>query len=163
MPACVEPDSKNGLFRVRFPDGGISGVLNISRAMAKGPSRPSDPAARPRGSARSRRGFVTMTLRLPRYVISKSLADGTIGFYFNVPTRYRKRGCSIPNEPLGNDYATACGADGNGGRAAALNGLLDEWLKIKKGEAIDSIARYGTVDWLFREYKASKRYREHVS
>lgn len=104
-----------------------------------------------------------MSLRLPRYVIAKSLANGSIGFYFNIPTRYRKEGCTIPNEPLGNDYSVACGADGKGGRAAALNGLLDEWLKLKAGEPVESIARFGTVDWLFREYKASKRYREHVS
>jgi hypothetical protein len=104
-----------------------------------------------------------MSLRLPRYVIVKSLAGGSIGFYFNVPTRYRKEGCTIPNEPLGSDYSVACGADGNGGRAAALNGLLDEWLKLKAGEPVESIARFGTVDWLFREYKASKRYRERVS
>jgi hypothetical protein len=31
-------------------------------------------------------------------------------------------GCTIPNEPLGTDYAVACGVDGKGGRAAALNG-----------------------------------------
>ena len=104
-----------------------------------------------------------MTLRLPRYVIAKPLANGTTGFYFNIPTRYRKAGCTIPNEPLGNDYAVACGVDGNGGRAAALNGLFDEWLTIKSGKLLESIARFGTVDWLFREYKASKRYREHVS
>jgi hypothetical protein len=104
-----------------------------------------------------------MTLRLPRYVIPKTLANGTTGFYFNVPTRYRKAGCTIPNEPLGSDYTVACGVDGKGGRAASLNGLLDEWLKIKAGEPVESIARFGTVDWLFREYKASKRYREHVS
>jgi hypothetical protein len=73
-------------------------------------------------------------------------------------------GCTIPNEPLGNDYVVACGVDGNGGRAAALNRLFDEWWKIKNGEPLESgIARYGTVDWLFREYKASKRYRERVS
>ncbi len=104
-----------------------------------------------------------MTLRLPRYVIAKPLANGTTAFYFTVPTRYREQGCTIPNEPLGNDYVVACGADGEGGRAAALNSLFDEWVKIKNGEPVESIARYGTVDWLFREYKASKRYRERVS
>jgi hypothetical protein len=105
-----------------------------------------------------------MRLRLPRYVIAKSLAGGTNGFYFNIPTRYRKMGCAIPNEPFGNDYAVACGVDGNGGRAAPLNGLFDEWWKAKNGEPVESrIARYGTVDWLFREYKNSKRYRERVS
>ena len=104
-----------------------------------------------------------MTLPLPRYVIPKRLADGSTAFYFNVPTRYRKLGCTIPNEPLGNDYTIACGADGKGGRAAALNGLLDEWIKIRNGEQIDNIVRYGTVDWLFREYKASTGYLERVS
>jgi hypothetical protein len=104
-----------------------------------------------------------MTLRLPRYVIAKRLASGAIGFYFTVPTRYRQMGCTIPNEPLGSDYSVACGSDGNGGRAAALNGLFDEWLKIKSGEPVQSVARYGTIDWLFREYKNSKRYRERVS
>jgi len=104
-----------------------------------------------------------MTLRLPRYVIAKPLASGATGFYFTIPTRYREMGCSIPNEPLGSDYTVACGPDGEGGRAAALNGLFDEWWKAKNGEPVESIARYGTVDWLFREYKASKRYRERVS
>jgi hypothetical protein len=76
-----------------------------------------------------------------------------------VPTRYRKMRCTIPNQPLGSDYATACGADGNRGRAAALNGLFDEWRKIKNGEPIESVARYSTIDWLFREFKSSKYYR----
>jgi hypothetical protein len=104
-----------------------------------------------------------MTLVLPRYVIAKELASGSIGFYFTVPTRYRQLGCAIPNEPLGSDYAIACGVDGKGGRAAALNGRFDEWWMAKNGEPVESIARYGTVDWLFREYKASERYKRRVS
>ena len=86
-----------------------------------------------------------MTLPLPRYDIAKPLASGATGFYFTVPTRYRKIGCTIPNEPLGGDYAVACGVDGKGGCAAALNGLLDEWIKIRNGEQIDSIVRYGSA------------------
>ena len=57
----------------------------------------------------------------------------------------------------------ACGVDGTGGRAAALNALFDEWANTKSGEPLPGIARYGTVDWLFREYKASRRYCERVS
>jgi hypothetical protein len=57
----------------------------------------------------------------------------------------------------------ACGDNGDGGRAAALNGLFDEWRAMRAGEPIQSIARYGTVDWLFREYKRSKAYTEKVS
>ena len=104
-----------------------------------------------------------MTLPLPRYVIAKRLASGRTGFYFNVPTHYRKLGCDIPNEPLGTDYATACGEDGNGGHAAALNGLFDEWVAKRKGEPVESIARFGRVNWLFREYKRSDAYLQKVS
>ncbi len=106
---------------------------------------------------------MTLTLRLPRYVIAKPLASGKVAFYFNVPTRYRVLGCSIPNEPLGTDYSTACGSDGKGGRAAALNGLFDEWLRAKSGEPLPNVVRHGTVDWLFREYKQTKAYLEKVS
>jgi hypothetical protein len=104
-----------------------------------------------------------MTRPLPRNVIAKPLASGATGFYFNVPSYYRKQGCAVPNEPLGSDYTAACGVDGTGGRAAALNGLFDEWRAKAAGDPIESIARYGTVDWLFREYKSSKAYLERVS
>lgn len=105
-----------------------------------------------------------MTLPLPRYVIAKRLASGATAFYFTVPTRYREMGCTIPNQPLGISYEVACGCDGKGGRAAGLNGLFDEWWKAKNGVPVESkIARYGTVDWLFREYKLSKRYQKRVS
>jgi hypothetical protein len=67
------------------------------------------------------------TKPLPRFVIAKALTNGTTAFYFNVPTLYRKLGCTIPNEPLGTDYIMACGENGEGGRAAGLNGLFDEW------------------------------------
>jgi hypothetical protein len=101
---------------------------------------------------------------LPRYVISKPLASGLTGFYWNVPSYYRKLGCTIPNEPLGTDYEMACGSDGNGGRGAALNGLFDEWNGKRCGESAPTgrLYRFGTVDWLFREYKSNKAYLEKV-
>lgn len=106
-----------------------------------------------------------MTKPLPRYVIPKLLASGATAFYFNVPTRYRKLGCPIPNEPLGTDYVVACGENGDGGRAAGLNALFDEWDTIRRGQPVsgDRAPRYGTVDWLFREYKRSKAYLEKVA
>jgi hypothetical protein len=100
---------------------------------------------------------------LPRFTLTKRLRSGAIAFYWNVPTYYRKAGCTISNEPLGTDYMVACGEDGNGGRAAALNALFDEWRDAKAGLPIESVARFGSVDWLFREYKASKAYLEKVS
>ena len=76
---------------------------------------------------------------------------------------YRGLGCSIAGEPLGTDYVTACGEDGNGGRAAALNALFDEWKRGRCGEPIEGLVRFATVDWLFREYKQTKAYLEKVS
>src|SRR5262249_13215966 len=48
-------------------------------------------------------------------------------------------------------------------RAAGLNGLVDEWLAKRNGEPLPTISTYGTVDWLFREYKNSNAYLEKVS
>ena len=104
-----------------------------------------------------------MTRPLPRNVIAKQLASGLTGFYFNVPTHFRKLRCTIPNEPLGTDYVVACGGDGDGGRAAALNALFDEWRAKRDGEPVAGLVRFGTVDWLFREYKSSQAYLERVS
>jgi hypothetical protein len=104
-----------------------------------------------------------MKLQLPRFVICKRLASGKSAFYFNVPLLYRERGCPVPNEPLGTDYIAACGADGVGGRAATLNAHFDEWRKRRAGEPLAPISKFGTVDWLFREFKASKAYQERVS
>ena len=85
---------------------------------------------------------------LPRFVIPKTPCGVTPVFYHNL---YRKRGCTISNEPLGIDYATACSENGDGGRAAALNALLGEWNPKRKGGQITAsrIAVYGTVDWPF--------------
>jgi hypothetical protein len=66
-----------------------------------------------------------MTLPLPRYVRPRRLADGQVGLYWIVPTYFRRLGCTISNEPLGHNYTEACGENGYGGRAAALNALFD--------------------------------------
>ena len=106
-----------------------------------------------------------MTLPLPRNVIAKRLANGKTGFYFNVQTIYRRLGCPVPNEALGTDYVTACGSDGNGGRAAALNARLDEWQAVRRGLPVtgDRAPIYGTIRWLFQEYRRSAAYLEKVA
>jgi hypothetical protein len=103
--------------------------------------------------------------RRARFVETRKLADGTTAFYFCIPNYYRKLGCKIPNEPLGTSYEAACGEDGKGGRAAMLSALFDEWNDQRTGEPIEQekIARYGTIDWLFRQYKTEKAYTEKVS
>jgi hypothetical protein len=100
---------------------------------------------------------------LPRFVRIKTLASGAVGFYWDLTGYYRGLGCSIPGEPLATDYVTACGEDGNGGRAGALNALFDEWRRGRSGEQVEGLVRFGTVDWLFREYKQTKAYLEKVS
>lgn len=104
-----------------------------------------------------------MMLPLPRFVVTKPLKGGRIGFYWYVTRYYRNLGCTIPNEPLGADYGAACGSDGRGGKAASLNALFDEWAARQRGESVESLARHGSVDWVFREFKTSVRFREKVS
>lgn len=101
----------------------------------------------------------------PRFVVPRVLKNGETAFYFVISKYYRKLSCTIPNEPLGTDYEDACGKDGKGGRAAILNALFDEWEAKKNGEPIDNskLARYGTIDWLFRHYKTEEAYTEKVS
>ena len=101
---------------------------------------------------------------LPRFVYAKTLASGSTAFYWHVTKHYRKQGCLIPDEPLGTSYVAACGEDGSAGRALALNALFDEWRARKAGEPIEeTLIAFGTIDWLFREYKQTKAYLEKVS
>jgi hypothetical protein len=51
----------------------------------------------------------------------------------------------------------------HGGRAGALNALFEEWRAKCNGEPVTGIVKFGTVDWLFREYKSSQAYLERVS
>src|SRR5262249_7869157 len=131
--------------------------------MAPRRSRSSDLTVRPAAGAGRRRGSVSVTRPLPRFVRIKTLASGTVVFYWDLTGHYRRLGCSIPGEPLGTDYVTACGEDGNRGRAAVLNALFDEWRRSRSDELVDGLVRFGTVNWLFREYKQTKAYLEKVS
>ena len=47
---------------------------------------------------------------LPRHVQVKELKRGGYGFYYVVPTEYRKVGCTVPNQALGGDYGIVGGA-----------------------------------------------------
>jgi len=98
-------------------------------------------------------------IELPRYVVIRKLAGGKSSFYFNLPEKLRQLKCPVNNEALGADYAAAVK------RAETLNGMLDEWNQQRKGLPVGSgqAPRYGTVDWLFREYRISKAYTEKVA
>ncbi len=104
---------------------------------------------------------------LPRFVRTKQSA-GTTRYYWALPTYYKNQGCTLHKEhdcALGSDYEAACGADGQGGRAARLNALFDEWDRARLGEPPKPKVevKAGTVDWLFKAYKASNDWKERVS
>jgi hypothetical protein len=98
-------------------------------------------------------------VELPRYVVTRKLAAGKTAYYFNTPEKLRKLKCTVENEALGSDYAAAVK------RADTLNGMLDEWNQQRKGLPVGSeqAPRYGTVAWLFREYKTSDAYLKKVA
>jgi hypothetical protein len=98
-------------------------------------------------------------VELPRYVVIRKLAAGKTAYYFNTPEKLRKLKCPVNNEALGADYAAAVE------RAETLNGMLDEWNQQRRGLPVGSeqAPRYGTLDWLFREYRTSKAYTEKVA
>jgi hypothetical protein len=123
--------------------------------MASRRSGSSNSSAGTDARAGRRRGSVTIPL--PRFVVAKPLVGGRVGFYFYVTGHYRKLGCMVPNEPLGGDYFIACK------RAATLNAHFDEWRAARVGEPIKGLVKFGTVDWLFREYKQTRAYLEKVS
>src|SRR5437660_261507 len=92
-------------------------------------------------------------LPLPRYVRRKPLKGGW-GYFFDVPTWARAAGCTVENEPLGTDYDAAA-------RRAEMVLLpaFDSWRSGGRtdAQAID-VAKPGTLDWVFAEYRADRRF-----
>ena len=90
---------------------------------------------------------------MPRYVEPKPLKSGW-GYFFNVPTWARKAGCPIRNEALGLDYEAA--------RTRAENVLLPAFDSWRSGgasdKAVSTVAAPGTLDWVFAEYRADRRF-----
>ncbi len=87
---------------------------------------------------------------LPRYVLRKRLKHGW-AYFFNVPMWARKAGCPVRNEPLGTDYAAAVER-----AETVLLPLFDDWLN--GGKAAPVGAAYGTLDWMFAEYRSDRRF-----
>jgi hypothetical protein len=86
------------------------------------------------------------------------MASGSIAFYWNLQTHWRKLGCTIENEPLGTDRATAFE------RAGFLNARLEEWKATRSGETLpERRTPVGSVAWLFRCYRTSLSYQNKVS
>ncbi|MGQ2186087.1 hypothetical protein ACT4MK_22420 [Bradyrhizobium barranii] len=90
--------------------------------------------------------------------MAKPLAKGEMAYYYNTPSWARKLKCPIENEPLGKDFLKAKS------RADTLNAQFDEWDDQRKGLPISSSIKpkYGTLDWLFWEYRATNAYLQKV-
>jgi hypothetical protein len=98
-------------------------------------------------------------LPLPRYVLRKPRKDGMWAYFFNPPMWARRAGCPVGTEPLGTDYAEAVQR-----AETVLLPAFDSW---RSGGATDAqvgkIIKAGTLDWLFAEYRADRRFtRLHV-
>jgi len=91
---------------------------------------------------------------LPRYVRRKPLKSGAWGYFFDLPTWARKAGCQIANEPLGTDYTKAVER-----AEVVLLPAFDSWCGGgKSSEEMPAVAASGTLDWIFAEYRADRRY-----
>jgi hypothetical protein len=86
-------------------------------------------------------------LRLPRYTLRKRVTSGW-GYFFNIPSWARTRGCPLQNEPLGADYDRAVQRV-----ERILLPAFDSWLT--GGEDATSVVGVvvGTLDWMFHEYR----------
>jgi hypothetical protein len=91
-------------------------------------------------------------LPLPRYVERKPLKSGW-GYFFNVPTWVRRAGCPCTNEPLGTDYEAAVSR-----AEKVLLPAFDSWRSGGASDVTPKVAAVGTLDWLFAEYRADRRF-----
>jgi hypothetical protein len=65
----------------------------------------------------------------------------------------RKAGCPLSNEPLGTDHAKAVER-----AETVLLPAFDSWRTGGKSDAVPTAAAFGTLDWVFAEYRADRRY-----
>ena len=89
----------------------------------------------------------------PRYVERRPLAGGRWGYFFNIPTWARRAGCPLKNEPLGTDYEAAVRRV-----ETVLLPAFDSWRTGGATDTLPAVASHGTLDWLFGEYRADRRF-----
>jgi hypothetical protein len=94
-------------------------------------------------------------LPLPRYVLRKPLKNATWAYFFNIPMWARASGCPVRNEPLGTDYAAAVSR-----AETVLLPALDSWRSSGESDTPPTagVVRAGTLDWVFAEYRADRRF-----
>ena len=87
-------------------------------------------------------------LPLPRYVRRKPLKGGW-SYFFEPPTCARNAGCPVAAEALGSDYQAAVLR-----AETILLPQLDAWWRGSD----DAVHTGPTLDWMFAEYRADRRY-----
>ena len=92
-------------------------------------------------------------LPLPRYVERKPLKNGGWGFFFHVPSWARKADCSVQSGPLGTDYGVAVLR-----AETILLPAFDGWRIGGDSPLSPATAVFGTLDWMFGEYRTDRRY-----
>lgn len=92
---------------------------------------------------------------MPRYVERKPLKAGGWGYFFHVPSWAKKAGCTVESGPLGTDYAAAVSR-----AEKILLPAFDAWRSGKTNSApvLQGTCAPGTLDWMFAEYRADRRY-----
>jgi hypothetical protein len=76
-------------------------------------------------------------------------------YFFNVPTWARKGECPVKNEPLGEDYQLAVSR-----AETVLLPAFDSWRTRGISDAPAGIAKAGTLDWVFAEYRSDRRFKK---
>lgn len=101
-------------------------------------------------------------LPLPKYTVRVPLAGGKWGYYFKPPTWALKpkkdddRGpCPVAVEALGSDYEVAVKRVEN-----VLLPQFESWRTRGANVPLAKGSRRGTLDWLFKEYRATARYQK---
>jgi hypothetical protein len=94
-------------------------------------------------------------LPLSRYMLRKPRKDGGWAYFFNVPSWARKAGCPVKAEPLGTDYQAAVLRV-----ETVLLPIFDSWRSGGVEAKASPGAAYGTLDWLFAEFRSDRRFTE---
>jgi integrase len=103
---------------------------------------------------------VSISVKLPRFVVAKPLVGGRTGFYWTIPGHWRRKGCPLESTMLGVDL----GEEALERLADDLNARLDGWRQESiAGLAPTSPTMPGTVAWLFREYLKSDAFEKRVA
>lgn len=105
-------------------------------------------------------------MKTPRYMVPKPLANGEIGYFWELPSWARPKKlpdgrkvpverhgvpCPVEAKPLGTDLPTAWKM------AEDLNVALDRW---RKGEDVTKLVDRGTVAWLLRWYQQQDQFKD---